>query len=97
MWWRRKPVQVSEKTQDQPSTVERRIDDLEAGFRRLKGEWLDHVDRLDRLAGRISKRLARERAAEEESPANGTVHEPETPTDVVQLRRSGGHFPGRRE
>lgn len=58
MWpWKRKA------STDPPATADRRLDDLESQFRMLKGEWLDTLDRLERLAGRLAKRAEREAGA----------------------------------
>lgn len=45
---------------DDLRTALRRIEDLEAGFRGLKGEWLDWYEKMLRLAGRARKREERE-------------------------------------
>ncbi len=45
---------------DRLLTALRRLDDLESGQRLLKTEWLDTLDRLERIAGRLAKRVERD-------------------------------------
>lgn len=58
MWpWKRK-----EKS-DTPATDGGRLAEVESQVRMLKGEWLDTLDRMERLAGRLAKRAEREQGA----------------------------------
>ncbi len=58
MWpWKRR---IDE---DPVRTLTGRVDDVESAVRRLKTEWLDTLERIERIAGRLSKRAQREVAA----------------------------------
>lgn len=69
------------RTDDDLATLTRRIDDMESAFRRLEVEWMDTLDRLKRLAGRVSKRAERE--ADDDDATTGRL-----PT-IAQLRLAG--------
>lgn len=88
MLWGRKKVQESEDTQ---RTLERRIDEVESVLRRIKVEWEDVLDRLERMMGRLNKRAQRDATPE---PANNTVTPSPSPMDVVLRRRAGHARPG---
>ena len=84
-WWAR--VWGMPGVEDRLRTLSGRIDDVESDLRRVRVEWRDVLDRLDRMAGRLRKRLEREAAAAvEEQP---TVEEqPESEFDrEMRLRR----------
>lgn len=58
MWpWKRK------EKGDTPATDGGRLAEVESQVRMLKGEWLDTLDRMERLAGRLAKRAEREQGA----------------------------------
>jgi hypothetical protein len=64
----------------------------------LKSEWLDTLNRLDRLAGRLAKRAEREEQMRREEPAapgpNGSP--PPAPASralVEVLKRRARHLP----
>lgn len=77
------------------TTVKARLEELESGHRRIKVEWEDVLDRMERMMGRLNKRAQRDAPA---AAANGTAHgESEStpsPADMVRLRRSGRGGPG---
>lgn len=86
MWWRRKRVQESDDTL---RTLSGRIDEMESSLRRVKVEWEDVLDRMERVMGRLNKRSQREAVS---PPANSTdteAHSERSTVDMVQLRRSG--------
>ncbi len=43
-------------------TLSRRVEDLETDRKKLRIEWDDVLDRLERIAGRLAKRTQRESA-----------------------------------
>lgn len=94
MFWSRtkeKPASHGEdSTSDRLSTLSRRVDDLEGEARKLRGEWYDALDKLNRQAQRIAKRHERELAsiAPEEAP-NG--HPQADAVDrILSIRRNRG-------
>lgn len=58
---------------DERGTLSRRLDDVESATRLLKSEWVDVLDRLERIAGRLAKR------AERDGHAAGVLTGPEPP------------------
>ena len=80
---------------DSPSTAARRLDDVESQVRMLKTEWLDTLDKLERLVGRVAKRAERDQAAGllsgEGAASTGGNRPAGSPALVaVMKRRSGG-------
>lgn len=61
-------------------TVVRRLDEVEGAFARLKLEWADVLDRMERIAGRLAKREQRD-AAVLTGPSPGATgdHAPAAP------------------
>jgi hypothetical protein len=97
MWPWRKRVQESPDTQ---GTLGQRLADMEAEVRRIRLEWHDAFDRLDRIAGRLSKRAERAAtaAAADAAATEGDPQEVAPPNGAlaqVMRRRSGRVFPGR--
>ncbi len=84
---------------DRLSTALRRLDDLESGHRLLKTEWLDTLDRLERIAGRLAKRAERDgkHVLAEEGPAAPVASPPPASRALldVQRRRAPRVMPGR--
>ena len=77
---------------DALATLSRRIDDVESTVRLLKSEWLDTLDRIERIAGRLAKRAVRD-APRDEAPDG--AHTPvQGSFDPIAIRRNGGRFPG---
>lgn len=75
---------------DDTGTLGRRLDDLESGFRRLRGEWEDWHEKMLRLAGRITKRAEREAGlSDERAPrVDGSAL---SPVQQQILKRRGAH------
>jgi len=87
--WKRVPV----SQEPQPNALGR-LDDLERRFRGLEQEWLDWLERGNRVLGRLAKRADRE-AAPAPAPDDEPVRPPPNGTlDPVMLRRSGRARPG---
>lgn len=81
MWFKKKRIEE----EDRLATLARRLDDAESQVRMLKTEWLDTLDKLERLTGRLAKRAQRDAPA----PVNGAEEPHQAPMpDVVALRRS---------
>jgi hypothetical protein len=82
------------EVEDLPSTAARRLEDVESQVRMLKTEWLDALDRFDRLAGRITKREERaEKGGGGEAPGSpprsnaAASRLPLTATQRIAIRR----------
>jgi hypothetical protein len=94
MFWRRSTEKQAshgdDSTSDRLSTLSRRVDELEGEARKLRGEWYDALDKLNRQAQRIAKRHERELAAiaPEEPPVNG--HAPDAYDRILSIRRNRG-------
>ena len=93
MFWRRtsekRAPQGEDSTSDRLATLSRRVDDLEGEARKLRGEWYDALDKLNRQAQRIAKRHERELAAvAPEEPTNG--HAPDAYDRILSIRRNRG-------
>jgi hypothetical protein len=87
MWFRRKNRSDDD---DRLATLSRRLDDAESAIRSLKGEWIDTLERNERMLGRIVKRAARAQESlplPDESPPSASL-------DEVAIRRARGTFPG---
>jgi hypothetical protein len=78
------------ETADLLRTLSQRIDDSERVLRGLKTEWLDTLERLERIAGRLAKRAQR---AIPGAPADGAPDEGPQMTlglrEVMKRRRQG--------
>lgn len=86
---------------DRLATLSRRLDDAESTLRMLKTEWLDTLERLERMVGRFAKRREREAAREatpEAEPGEGANGQSPSLAglDEVAVRRSPRRFPGQR-
>ncbi len=87
-WFRSKRSEVK----DDLETLRRRLDEAESAIRLLKTEWLDTLDRIERIAGRLAKRAVRD-APRDEAPDG--AHTPvQGVFDPLAIRRRGGSFPG---
>jgi hypothetical protein len=88
---------------DRLGTLSRRLDDIESRVRTLTSEWLDTLDRIERVLGRLVKRGQRAQAATEgedaSSPGNGAALSSDAapaPGDEVARRRTRLVNPARR-
>lgn len=98
MWpWKRQAIE------DRVKTAEGRLSDAESTLRLLKGEWLDTLDRLERMVGRVVKRGQRDSllstpAGNGEAP--GEVRSVPPPgasramVEVLKRRTGTGKLPG---
>lgn len=91
MW----PFSKRAAADDRLSTLSRRLDDVESKARTLTAEWLDTLDRIERVLGRLVKRGERERdrAASDAAAVNGAdpggQHQPPgAAADEVAVRRA---------
>lgn len=80
MWPFRRKTSID--GEDTLRTVRARLEDAEETVRKLRAEWVDVLDRFERIAGRITKRAQRD-AEPEEEPApppvvRGTIIQPRT-------------------
>lgn len=75
--FRRKPAQ---DVGDGPPTLKVRVEDLERAFRGLEREWLDTLSQLNRLQGRLAKRVER---AGGEPPPTGEAPGPPPPSGAM--------------
>jgi len=91
VFWHRTKVQGSDDTL---ATLKKSIEDTEARFRRLEGEWLDTLERINRALGRLAKRAQRAEEPEPGSPEALPLHTASVDHDPVLLRRSGRTRPG---
>lgn len=96
MWPFSRPKE-DDSVADRLSTVVGRLGELESQVRLLKTEWLDTLDRLERIAGRLAKRAEREEGKRVDDavvspPTTGSVvaRIPLTSAQRIALRR--GHF-----
>lgn len=79
---------ASKNDGDRLGTLSRRLDDVESEVRRIRVEWRDVLDRLDRLAGRIAKRQQRALEQLAEEPASTPEEQPESDFErEIRLRR----------
>lgn len=81
---------------DASPTLTGRVDDLERAVRGLTTEWVDTLEKVQTLMGRLAKRDARarpEEPAEADPPPARPVGSSGT-LDVVALRRSRSARPG---
>lgn len=81
---------------DRLSTALRRLDDAESQLRLLKTEWLDTLDRLERIAGRLAKRAERDGRSvlAAETPAAPDQAPPPVSRALADvLRRRARHSP----
>ncbi len=78
---------------DRFATLSGRVDDTESAIRKMRAEWQDVLDRMERILGRLNKRARRAAMpVEEESEASndGEVAAPVSDFDrEMQLRRGG--------
>ena len=68
----------TQETRDRLGTLSSRVDDLESTARKLRVEWHDVLDRLERVMGRLNKRAQRAAEAadvEEAAPPNPILDE----------------------
>lgn len=88
--WRKSAPPPADPSADRLATLSRRVDDLEGEARKLRGEWYDALDKLNRQAQRIAKRHERELAtiAPAEEPTNG--HAPDAYDRILSIRRNRG-------
>ncbi len=98
MWpWKRQDAK------DGLQTLSRRLDDVESTVRSLKTEWLDTLDRLERIAGRLAKRAQRDGQAAgvlsaplhdlDQGRGDGGASPPVSPALVEVMKRRGLHRP----
>lgn len=70
---------------DSLGTVTRRLDDMESDLKRLRLEWNDVLDRLERIAGRLAKRAQRETPVLTGPEAGGDHAPPPPPASRAML------------
>lgn len=75
-------------------TLLNRIDDLESTVRRLKVEWEDVLDRLERIMGRLNKREQRARSPVE-ARTEGEATNGMDPISLKVWARRQAHVPHR--
>lgn len=90
-WWSRKETP---ETRDRLGTLSARLDDVESSVRKLRVEWQDVVDRLERIMGRMNKRAARQAQAEAEAEAEVEAPPSHPVDDEVTKRRTRLFGPG---
>lgn len=103
MWPFSRRVRLAAVEDDRIATLSRRLDDAESKVRGLTTEWLDTLERIERVLGRMVKRSERAvRAGSDPAPANGAeegaagLQAPSSVADEVAVRRSRLVNPARR-
>jgi hypothetical protein len=73
------------------------VDDIESDARKLRGEWLDTLDRVNRLAQRVAKRAERELKSLDAEAQTGTEPAPQgdAADRILAIRRGPRVGPGR--
>jgi len=77
--------------EDRLGTLTRRLDDAESKVRTLTTEWLDTLDRIERILGRLTKRAQRADAPPDVASPQVNGETAEDPVQrIIRIRRNRG-------